>query len=84
MLANLTEDNQIALQPVVAALTPGARYFEVASEDGRIVLTPVCLNDPEAAVDWAPELIKAAQSWLAQAHREFEAERDLAEGRCLW
>ena len=84
MLANLTEDNQIALLPAVAALVPGARYFEVASEDGRIVLTPVCLSDPEMAKDWAPELVKAAYSWLERADREFEAERDLVASRYLW
>ena len=84
MLANLTEDNQIALQSAVSELAPGARYFEVASEDGRIVLTPVSLSDEAAAGAWAPELVKTAYAWLERADREFEAERDLVAGRCLW
>ena len=84
MLANLTEDNQIALQQTVAELSPGARYFEVSSEDGRIVLTPVRLDDFEDAPAWVPELVKTAYSWLARADREFDAERDLVASRCLW
>lgn len=84
MLANLTEDNQIALLPAVATLAPGARYFEVSSEDGRIVLTPVRMDDVEDARAWAPELVKTARGWLAQADREFAAERDLVASRYLW
>ena len=84
MLANRTEDNQIALPPAVATLAPGARYFKVSCEDGRIVLTPVRLGDAEDARTWAPELVKTARGWLAQADREFEAERDLVASRYLW
>ena len=83
MLANLTEDNQIALQQA-ATLLPGVRYFEVSNEEGRIVLTPLPLSDAEVAPAWAPELAKTAYAWLERADREFEAERDLVAGRCLW
>ncbi len=81
MLAGLASENWIGLPD---GLPESSRYFEVSRENGRIVLTPVCLTDPETARDWAPELVKTAYSWLEQAQREFEAERDLAEGRCLW
>lgn len=43
MLAKLTSQNRVTLPKSVMADFPGTEYFEVSSEDGRIVLTPVRL-----------------------------------------
>ena len=84
MLASLTQDNWIAPHEAVASALPEGRYFDVSIENGRIVLTPVPLSDGAVAHEQLPELIQTAQSWLAAADREFDAERDLAAARCLW
>ncbi len=41
MLAKLTSKNQITLPKAVVSEVEAAEYFEVAVENGRIVLTPV-------------------------------------------
>ena len=84
MLANLTQGSWIALHQAAASVLPEGRYFDVSNEDGRIVLTPVCLADTEAAREWAPAFVETAHRWLAEADREFAAERDLVASRCLW
>ena len=81
MLASLTQDNWIALHEAVASALPEGRYFDVSIENGRIVLTPVPLSDGAPAHERLPELVQTAQSWLAAADREFDAERDLAAAR---
>jgi hypothetical protein len=48
MLAKITSKNQITLPKAVVKDYPGARYFEVQSKDGRIVLTPVRISRSEA------------------------------------
>jgi hypothetical protein len=48
MLAKITSKNQITLPKAVVKDYPGARYFEVQSKDGRIVLTPVRISRAEA------------------------------------
>lgn len=40
MLAKLTAKNQLTLPKAVVKQYPGARYFEVRAEKGRIVLVP--------------------------------------------
>ena len=40
MLAKLTSQNRVTLPKSVMADFPGTEYFEVSSENGRIVLTP--------------------------------------------
>ena len=40
MLAKLTSKNQLTLPKAVVGQFPGARYFEVRAEKGRIVLVP--------------------------------------------
>ena len=40
MLAKLTSQNRVTLPKSVMADFPGTEYFEISSEDGRIVLTP--------------------------------------------
>lgn len=44
MLAKLTSKNQLTLPKSVLAACEGATYFDVADENGRIVLTPVRIN----------------------------------------
>ena len=48
MLAKLTSKNQLTLPKAVVDLFPGASYFEVTEDRGRIVLTPVRVNELEA------------------------------------
>lgn len=48
MLAKLTSKNQLTLPKKVIADFPGARYFDVAAENGRIVLTPVHITRADA------------------------------------
>ena len=40
MLAKLTSKNQLTLPKAIISQFPGAEYFEIATESGRIVLTP--------------------------------------------
>ncbi|CAA7624225.1 AbrB/MazE/SpoVT family DNA-binding domain-containing protein [Magnetospirillum sp. UT-4] len=48
MLAKRTSKNQLTLPKAVVAAVGGAEYFEVATENGRIVLTPVRLGRADA------------------------------------
>ena len=40
MLSKLTSKNQLTLPKAVISQFPGAEYFEVTADGGRIVLTP--------------------------------------------
>ncbi len=44
MLAKLTAKNQLTLPKAAIAAVDAAEYFDVAAENGRIVLTPVRVN----------------------------------------
>jgi len=48
MLAKLTSKNQLTLPKAVVAAMQGAEYFDVAEENGRIVLTPVRIARADA------------------------------------
>jgi hypothetical protein len=48
MLAKLTSKNQLTLPKAVLSSCPDAEYFDVSEENGRIVLTPVRLNQANA------------------------------------
>lgn len=48
MLAKLTSKNQLTLPKAVVAAVQATEYFEVAAENGRIVLTPVRINRADA------------------------------------
>lgn len=48
MLAKLTSKNQLTLPRKVISSFPGTLYFDVAAENGRIVLTPVRVNRADA------------------------------------
>ena len=41
MLAKMTSKNQITLPKAIFSQFPPAEYYEIASDGGRIVLTPV-------------------------------------------
>jgi len=47
MLAKLTSKNQLTLPKAVVGQFPGARYFEVRAEKGRIVLVPARVTSLE-------------------------------------
>lgn len=51
MLAKLTSKNQITLPKAVVSEVDAAEYFEVAVENGRIVLTPVRVQRAQAVRD---------------------------------
>ena len=44
MLAKLTSKNQLTLPKAVTAAVEATDYFDVTTENGRIVLTPVRMN----------------------------------------
>ena len=44
MLAKLTSKNQLTLPRAVTADVEATEYFDVTTENGRIVLTPVRVN----------------------------------------
>lgn len=48
MLAKLTSKNQLTLPKAIAREFEGTNYFDVQAEDGRIVLTPVHIQDMSA------------------------------------
>jgi hypothetical protein len=48
MLAKLTSKNQLTLPKAVVTAIKGAEYFEVAEENGRIILTPVRIGRADA------------------------------------
>lgn len=48
MLAKLTSKNQLTLPKAVVTAMQGAEYFDVAEENGRIVLTPVRIARADA------------------------------------
>ncbi len=44
MLAKMTSKNQLTLPKAVTAAVEASDYFDVTTENGRIVLTPVRIN----------------------------------------
>lgn len=51
MLAKLTAKNQITLPKAAVSQIDAAEYFEVTVEHGRIVLTPVRIQQAQAVRD---------------------------------
>ena len=72
MLAKLTSKNQITLPKAVMAGFEGVEYFDVATESGRVVLTPVPLGQPDAVRTKVAELgiseddVERALAWARQ------------------
>ena len=48
MLAKLTAENQITLPKAAISRLDAAEYFDVAIDNGRIILTPVRIQQAEA------------------------------------
>jgi hypothetical protein len=73
MLAKLTSKNQLTLPKAVVADFQGSKYFDVTKENGRIVLTPVRLNRPDAVRAKLAELgmsetdVSEAVAWARRA-----------------
>ena len=44
MLAKMTSKNQLTLPKAITAAVEASDYFDVTTENGRIVLTPVRIN----------------------------------------
>ncbi len=56
MLAKLTSKNQITLPKAAVSGVDPAEYFEVTVENGRIVLTPVRMQQAQAVRDKLEQL----------------------------
>lgn len=56
MLAKLTSKNQITLPKAVVSEVAAAEYFEVTVENGRIVLTPLRIQQAQAVRDKLQQL----------------------------
>ncbi|MFT3777317.1 MAG: AbrB/MazE/SpoVT family DNA-binding domain-containing protein [Ottowia sp.] len=56
MLAKLTSKNQITLPKAAVSQVDMADYFEVTVDDGRIVLTPVRVQQAQAVRDKLQQL----------------------------
>ncbi len=76
MLAKLTSKNQLTLPKRVLSSCPGARYFDVTEDNGRIVLTPVRLNRADAVRAKLADLgltekdVAAAVAWSRKTPRK--------------
>ena len=56
MLAKLTSKNQLTLPKAVVSSVDETEYFDVTVENGRIILTPVRVQQARAARDKLEEL----------------------------
>lgn len=56
MLAKMTSKNQITLPKAVVSGVDAADYFDVTVENGRIVLTPVRIQQAQAVRDKLEQL----------------------------
>ncbi|MFA6019054.1 MAG: AbrB/MazE/SpoVT family DNA-binding domain-containing protein [Rhodospirillales bacterium] len=51
MLAKLTSKNQLTLPKAAIRMVQQTEYFDVAAENGRIILTPVRISKAETVRD---------------------------------
>ena len=69
VLAKLTSKNQLTLPKAVTAAVEATEYFDVTTENGRIVLTPVRVNRADGVRAKLAELglsetdVKDAVAW---------------------
>ncbi|MGH8193451.1 MAG: AbrB/MazE/SpoVT family DNA-binding domain-containing protein [Woeseiaceae bacterium] len=56
MLAKLTSKNQLTLPKSVAQAVGSPKYFQVEAEGGRIILTPVRIQNADAVREKLAEL----------------------------
>jgi len=72
MLAKLTSKNQITLPKAAVSEVEAAEYFDVAVESGRIILTPVRVQQAQAvrqkleALGISEQDIEDAITWARQ------------------
>lgn len=73
MLAKLTSKNQLTLPKAVVQQVGPAEYFTVSAEGGRIILTPLRVQQAEAVRDKLEALgiteddVSEALAWARQA-----------------
>ena len=69
MLSKLTSKNQLTIPKEVIKNFPSTEYFEIVAENGRMILTPVRINNAERARQKLAELgitesdVSDAVSW---------------------
>ena len=74
MLAKRTAKNQLTLPKAIVQATGEADYYDVSTENGRIVLTPVHLHPAEAVREKLASTgigesdIEEAIEWARKAH----------------
>ena len=72
MLAKLTSKNQLTLPKAIVAGVEGVEYFDVTMDNGRVVLTPVRLVQPDAVrakladLDISEADVAGAVAWARQ------------------
>lgn len=70
MFAKLTSQNQITLPEAVVSKVGAVKYFEVAIENDRIILTPVRIQQAQSVRDKLQQLgiteqdVENATSWV--------------------
>lgn len=73
MLAKRTSKNQLTLPKAIVQLVGDAEYYDVTTDNGRIVLTPVRLQQADAVRAKLTELgidessVKDAIAWARKA-----------------
>ena len=73
MLAKMTSKNQITLPKAVVKEIGAVEYFEVRTEDGNIVLSPVRINRADAVRSRLASLgltekdVQEARTWARKA-----------------
>ena len=74
MLAKVTAKNQLTLPKAVTKALGDPRYYEVNTEDGQIVLTPVRIQRADAVraklaeLEIAEDDVVAAVAWARRTH----------------
>lgn len=73
MLAKRTSKNQLTLPKAIVQLVGEAEYYDVTTDNGRIVLTPVRLQQADAVraklaeLGIAEDSVKDAIAWARKA-----------------
>ena len=73
MLAKRTSRNQLTLPEAIVQLVGNAEYYDVTADNGRIVLTPVRLQQADAVraklaeLGIAEDSVKDAIAWARKA-----------------
>jgi hypothetical protein len=76
MLAKVTSKNQLTLPRRVTDAVGAPQYFEVEVSDGRIILTPVCIQQAGAVraklaeLGIGPKDVAAAVAWSRKPGRK--------------